>query len=237
MNQNGPTVAGWRKHLVGWFERLSGKPAGPAKGWSGGASRARAHVQNNRRWIVLDCETTGLDPAKDALLAIGAVAMVDGAIRLGDRFERTLQPPTLSSVNNVLVHGLGHGTQALAEAPETVLQAWQVWVADAPCIAFHAAFDRTVLERVTHQWLGRPCRSAWLDLAELGPAVDSRPGAKALDDWLARYGISVSPRHHASADALASAMLLQRWLAVLPPGERNFKSLQHRARNRRYLQG
>ncbi len=38
------------------------------------------------RFIALDSETTGLDPRRDRLITIGAVAVVDGEIRLDDSF-------------------------------------------------------------------------------------------------------------------------------------------------------
>lgn len=191
--------------------------------------------QNPARWVIVDCETTGLDPARDTLLSIGAVAMIDGAIRLSDRFERALRPREVSSRSNVLVHGIGLLAQQQADHPVQVLQDWQDWVGGAPCVAFHAAFDRAFLERALKQALGVTLRSPWLDLAELGPALEPHSRARALDEWLEQHQIRVSPRHHASADALASAMLLQRWLARLPASERGFSSLEHLARNRHFL--
>lgn len=196
---------------------------------------AGARNQDLTRWVIVDCETTGLNPARDVLLSIGAVAMIDGAIRLSDRFERALRPREASSRSNVLVHGIGLHAQQQADPPVQVLQDWQDWVAGAPCVAFHAAFDRAFLERALRQALGATLRSRWLDLAELGPALDPHSRARALDDWLDQYQIRVSPRHHASADALASAMLLQRWLSQLPATERRFSSLEHLARNRHFL--
>lgn len=200
------------------------------------AHRGATHRDASQgRWVVLDCETTGLDPQTDTLISIGAVAVVDGAIRLSDGFERLLRPPTPSDGTNVLIHGIGQQAQAQAEDPVQGLRDWVHWVGDSPCIAFHARFDRGFLDRATQQHLGRAMRSAWLDLAELGPSIEPQARARSLDDWLDRYGIRVSPRHQASADALASAMLLQRWLARLPTQERSFKALQHRARHRHLL--
>lgn len=216
-------VSRWGQRLAQWSDHV--------------LHRTRRPSQRMERWIVLDCETSGLDPNRDRLLSIGAVAMVGGAIRLGDRFERLVRPAAPSSVSNVLVHGLGHLAQVQADPPDIVLSDWESWVGDSPCMAFHARFDRRVLERAIGMTLGRSLPRQWLDLAELGPAIDPKAGATALDDWLLRYDIRVSPRHHASADALATAMLLQRWLAALPPAERHFSALRHRARHRRYLGG
>lgn len=202
------------------------------------AARAGDHSDaKHGRWVVLDCETTGLNPQTDTLISIGAVAIVDGAIRLSDGFERLLRPPMPSDRANVLIHGIGQQAQAQAEDPVQVLRDWVHWLGDSPCIAFHARFDRGFLERAIREHLGMALRSSWLDLAELGPAIDPQARGRSLDDWLDRYAIRVSPRHQASADALASAMLLQCWLARMPAHERSFKALQHRARHRHLLGG
>ena len=53
------------------------------------------------RWVVVDVETTGLDPARDALLAIAAVAIHwrDGEPQLVplDRFECLVRPDRKST--------------------------------------------------------------------------------------------------------------------------------------------
>jgi DNA polymerase III subunit epsilon len=70
-------------------------------------------------------------------------------------------------------------------------------------VAFHAAFDEGVLRR--H---GLRLRSKWLDLAALGPALFPERKAKALDEWLAEFGIAPHARHDALGDAFATAQLL-----------------------------
>src|SRR6185436_18016525 len=56
------------------------------------------------RFVALDCETTGLNPRTDRIVTIGAVAIVENEIVLGDSFETLLKV----SVNTgaVTVHGV-----------------------------------------------------------------------------------------------------------------------------------
>src|SRR3954451_13524292 len=56
------------------------------------------------RFVVLDTETTGLDPRRDRLITIGAVAVQFGEILLEDAFEVLLKLDYNRS--SVTVHGI-----------------------------------------------------------------------------------------------------------------------------------
>ena len=56
------------------------------------------------RFVVLDSETTGLDPRKDRLITIGAVGVVGGEILLDDVFDALLEVQYNSAA--VTVHGV-----------------------------------------------------------------------------------------------------------------------------------
>jgi DNA polymerase-3 subunit epsilon len=187
-----------------------------------GAGRARGGAVGSERWVVLDCETTGLDPGSDALLAIGAVAVVGGRIVPADSFSRVLRPPRSGTRDNILVHRIGEQAQREGEDPAQVCAAFLDYAGDAPRVAFHAAFDRAFMEPAVRRSLGRRPRARWLDLAALAPALCPDVRARALDEWLAHFGIVVDAgrRHEATADAFATAMLFLTLLARVRPAER-----------------
>src|SRR5262245_48014542 len=56
------------------------------------------------RFVVLDTETTGLDPKRDRIITIGALAVRDGEILLEDAFEVLLKIAYNNS--SVTVHGI-----------------------------------------------------------------------------------------------------------------------------------
>ena len=166
------------------------------------------------RWVVVDCESSGLDPGRDRLLSIGAVAVRDGRVDHADSFSAVLRQTQASDVPNILIHGIGADAQLGGRDPAGALDEFERYVADGTPVAFHAAFDRALLERAMPLW-----RQRWLDLAQLAPALfpARARSCKTLDDWLAAFEIEHLARHDAAADAYASAQLL---LILLTEAER-----------------
>ena len=163
------------------------------------------------RLVVVDVETTGLRPYRDRLLAIGAVSVDHGLIRLDDTFETTIRQDAPSAPENILVHGIDGATQTSGVDAAEALIAFLGFVGKAPLVAFHADFDRVFVTRAMRAALRATPDNVWLDLAELAPAIFPEHAEKAqtLDDWTAIFGIENCARHEAVADAVATAQLLQ----------------------------
>ncbi len=196
---------------------MPAEPQRLSKAWQGlraafgGGARGEA-----TRWVVLDVETTGLDSKRASLLAVAAVGIqVDWAsgsccLVPGDSFERFVKPQQQQSdEENVLIHGIGLGEQALAEDLRAVMPAFREYVAVSPLLAFHASFDRQMLDRACKVVAIPKLPGPWLDLAELCRVLWPGPNLHALDDWLEHFGVSCPQRHLAASDAWAEAELLQ----------------------------
>lgn len=177
---------------------------------------------DDTRWVVLDVEASGLDAARDRLLAIAAIAVhFDGPgpqIALGDSFEVVIRQPDEAAQPdkaNILLHGIGVGAQRAGEVPETALAGFAAFAARSPLLAFHAAFDRTLIERGFRALAQAVPANPWLDLAPLAAVLHPEVEAHALDEWMAHFGITCAVRHQAAADTLATAELLLRLWPVL----------------------
>lgn len=215
-----------------WWRRLW--PA-RSKSGSGSASGSRADAPrppHQERWVVVDVEASGLDARRDRLLAIAAFAVhfeADSAtgasplkprIVLSDSFEVVLRQAgddtQTVDKQNILIHGIGVGTQRGGTDPAEALKAWRDYVADSPLVAYHSDFDQTMIDRACNRHLGRALPKAWLDLEPLAAVLHQDPRRHPLDHWLNRYGIQCLTRHQAAADTLATAQLLLRLWPMLP---------------------
>lgn len=209
-----------------WLRRLL---ALPGREPAGGASR----------WVVLDTETTGVDPARDALLAIGGVAIDAEGIRAADSFEIVVRHTGATNAANVVVHGLGREVLSAGVLGAVALSQFREWVDGAPCVAFHADFDRLVLARAARLNDVATLSGPWLDIAPLAAALTPevpRRGNGTLDDWLTAYGVPCPGRHNAASDALAAAELLLRLKTLAAAqGADGFDELATLAHHRKWL--
>ncbi|WP_339532020.1 3'-5' exonuclease [Pseudomonas mucidolens] len=162
-----------------------------------------------QRWVVLDLETSGLNLNRDQVLSIGAVVIEDAAIDFSQQFERTLQRADTKPGPSVLIHGLGPSAIAAGSDPVEALLDFMTFVGDSPLLAFHAPFDQHMLGRALKDSLGYRLAHPFLDVADLAPLLCPQASIReaGLDDWINHFKLQVGERHHASADALATAEL------------------------------
>ncbi len=166
---------------------------------------------NQARCVVVDVETSGLNLQRDRLISIGAVAVVNGQIALGDSFSAVLRQASPSNKENILLHGIGGAEQAEGAPAADALFSFLDYLDKDPLIAFHVTFDRTMIQRALKEYLGMAFKHPWLDLAYLMPALHPplAPRYRTLDDWSSHFGIRNDARHNALSDALATAQLFQ----------------------------
>jgi DNA polymerase-3 subunit epsilon len=155
------------------------------------------------REIVLDTETTGLDPLRgDRLVEIGCVEIFN-RMPTGQTFHRYINPERDMPQEAFAVHGLS--SEFLADKPlfEQIVDEFLEFVSDAPLVIHNASFDisfiNAELDRLQRQAIGRDRLVDTLLLARRKhPGVSNR-----LDDLCSRYAIDNSRRtkHGALLDA------------------------------------
>lgn len=155
------------------------------------------------REIVLDTETTGLDPVNgDRLVEIGCVELVNH-VATGRALHLYINPERPMSPEAEAVHGLGD--DFLADKPlfADVVEEFLAFVGDDPLVIHNAAFDMGFLNMELRR-LGRPAIADRRAVDTLKIARRRFPGAQAsLDALCRRYGIDNSNRvkHGALLDA------------------------------------
>ena len=166
------------------------------------------------REIVLDTETTGLDPdSGDRIVEIGAVELL-GHVPNGNSYHQYVNPEREVPKEAVDVHGLTADFLRDKPAFGAIAQDFLAFIGDAKLVIHNAAFDLKFLN----------AELRWLDLPQIdeGRAIDTLeiarrkfPGAPAsLDALCRRFGIDNSKRtlHGALLD---SEILAELYLELI----------------------
>ncbi len=166
------------------------------------------------RQIVLDTETTGLDPAEHRIIEIAGVEVVDRRLT-GNRFHRYVNPERAVDAGARDVHGLTD--EFLADKPRfrEVVDELLEFVSGAELIIHNAPFDVSFLDREL-DLIDRPgIRKHCPEITDtLRMARELNPGKRAsLDALCERYQIDNSQRtlHGALLDA---ELLAEVYLAM-----------------------
>ena len=129
------------------------------------------------RCVVVDVESSGLNLMKDRLISIGAIAVVNGHIILGDSFYIVLKQPVASHKENILLHGIGGSAQTEGVPAIDALLDFLEFLGKDPLVAFHVVFDQTMIKRAISQYLGFTLKHSWLDMAYIMPALNPEAAA------------------------------------------------------------
>lgn len=166
------------------------------------------------REIVLDTETTGLDPATgDRIVEIGAVEVVN-YLPTGKTFHVYVNPQRPVPSDAVAIHGLDDAF--LKDKPRfaAVADDFLAFIADAPLVIHNAAFD---IKFLNHELglAGRPSLAWGRVIDTLAMTRDRLPNASAsLDALCQRFGIDNSGRDLHGA-LLDSQLLAEVYLELV----------------------
>lgn len=155
------------------------------------------------REIVLDTETTGLDPLRgDRLVEIGCVEMLN-RMPTGQTYHVYINPERDMPAEAFAVHGLSAEFLSTKPLFHDVVDAFLEFIGDAPLVIHNASFDisfiNAELDRIKRAAIPRERLVDTLLLARRKhPGVSNR-----LDDLCSRYAIDNSRRtkHGALLDA------------------------------------
>jgi DNA polymerase-3 subunit epsilon len=166
------------------------------------------------REIVLDTETTGLDPfAGDRIVELGAVELVNH-MPTGRTFHAYVNPQRDVPSEAVAIHGLS--ASFLADKPvfKAVAAEFAAFLGDARLVIHNATFDIKFLN-AEFGWAGLPALPGSRAVDTLDLAKRRFPGANnTLDALCRRFGVDNSGREKHGA-LLDSELLAEVYLELM----------------------
>lgn len=171
------------------------------------------------REIVLDTETTGLDPLRgDRLVEIGCVEVVNRFVT-GQVFHRYLNPERPMSPEAFAVHGLSDAFLADKPVFRDIADDFLAFIGEDPLVIHNASFDMGFLNAELKR-IRKGALAGDRVVDTLTIARRKHPGQQnSLDALCARYGIDNSRRSRHGA--LLDAEILAEVYAELTGGKQS----------------
>jgi DNA polymerase-3 subunit epsilon/CBS domain-containing protein len=155
--------------------------------------------------VVIDSETTSLDPAKARIVEIAAVRLTAGRVDSADPFRRLIRPDEPIPVAAIAIHHIDDGKVADAPAFDQVWPELTAFMGDAVLIGHSLGFDLAVLKRECER-TGMPFQPPrTLDTRLLAQVVQPNLASFTLEGLSSWLGVEIKDRHSALGDAVATA--------------------------------
>ncbi len=150
--------------------------------------------------VAIDLETTGFDPATDAIIEVGAVRLLDG--RILEEYSSLVNPGISIPANITQLTGIR--TEDVLSAPTIaqILPAIRTFAGNVPIVGHNVGFDLNFLQR--HNILQNNLRVDTYDLASI---LMPRAPRYTLSSLTNDINIDLENAHRALDDARASALL------------------------------
>jgi DNA polymerase-3 subunit epsilon len=172
------------------------------------------------RFVVLDSETTGLNPRTDRIVTIGAVAVQAGEILIEDSFAALLKVSRNTSA--VTVHGVTRDESRGGIEEPAALEQFLDYLRDGVIVGHHIGHDVGTFDAGYERHWGTRLLNRSLDTMDLTLHLE-RDGAFAgrppirqftLDALCDMFGVVPHDRHTASGDAFITAQVFLRLLKL-----------------------
>jgi DNA polymerase-3 subunit epsilon/CBS domain-containing protein len=183
--------------------------------------------------VVIDTETTGLDPRKARMVEFAAVRLVGGRRDAGGASRWLIDPGEPIPPAASRIHGIDDAKVAGAPRFAAAWKEISAALGDNILIGHTIGFDLAVLERECGRagvtWTAPPT----LDTRLLGEVAEPNLADFSLESLAAWLGLEIAGRHSAAGDALTAARVFDALIPKLR--ERNIRTLAEAARACRSL--
>ncbi len=165
------------------------------------------------RFLVIDCEMSGLDVKKSQLLSVGWVMIEQGRI-VNASAKHLLIHADRGAGESSRIHGLLDSNLAGASSVAAVLMLLMKQIPGAVLVFHHASLDMRFLQKAAIENFRCPLLFSYVDTMKIekrrihiqGKAIGMGMGLR-LAQCRDRYGLPPGSQHNALADAQATAEL------------------------------
>ncbi len=164
-------------------------------------------------YVVLDLETTGLDPERDQIIEIGALEVVQG--KRGRTFSTLIQTRTALEgqyVSPFITQLTGITNEMLAAAPQPrqALEAFGKFLGSRVAVGYNVGFDMGFLQQQFQEQLFLPLANDWVDLLPMAQTLFPLWPHHRLNNLAAWYHVVNPEAHRALSDVETTEACFQK---------------------------
>lgn len=172
-----------------------------------------------KSYLAVDLETTGLNPARDRILEIGALRVKEGQVEA--EFCCMVNPGILLGEKVMEITGITNEMAAEGMEPEAAVRAFLEFAGDFPLLGHRILFDYSFLKTAAGR-LGCTWERRGIDTLEICRRFMPGEEKKNLGAACRFYGIPVMGSHRAIWDAWSAHELYQEVCRRYPPEDAVF---------------
>jgi DNA polymerase-3 subunit epsilon len=163
--------------------------------------------------VVLDCETTGLNPRIDEVIAVAAIVVRGSRIMTSEAYQAIIRADRVPTSESIKVHRLRARDVAAGRPMHKVLPELLRFIGGRPIVGYYVDFDVRMLDKYVLRYIEAKLPNRRIEVSEIYYALKyggAPPGA-VLDlrfqSILSDLGIPSLAQHDAFNDALMTAMM------------------------------
>jgi DNA polymerase III subunit epsilon len=163
--------------------------------------------QKSERYVVISLETTGLNPKKDVMVSIGAIAVINNTIMVGDSFE-VIIPQYQYLHDNGITNDFLIESKNLKLTEDKAIENFLEFTKNATLVGHRIHFDIEMINEALDKLDCGRLKNEALDVEVMYKRLmDSNEKQYSIDDLLKLHKITKSDRHSSSEEAFSIALL------------------------------
>ncbi|WP_306350181.1 exonuclease domain-containing protein [Flavobacterium sp. '19STA2R22 D10 B1'] len=173
-------------------------------------------VGEEKRFVIFDTETTGLDVQNDVVLSIGAVGIIGDSIVVKDYLEIYIEQEKFDAVG-VTVHGILRNGKETKISEEEAMTLFLDYIGNATLVGHHVHFDVAMVNEILERLdLGKLKNETFdTDLMYQKWKNIMKDTVITLDELCDIFKVSKSHRHTAAGDSFIIALIFLKLKARL----------------------
>ena len=162
--------------------------------------------KKTNRFVVLSIETSGLNKNTDQILSIGAIAVVNNNIIVGDSFETALVK--FVQINKDNLKEVEYERKVSESVVPAAIESFLEYIQNATLVGHRVAFDVDILNEYLEKLKCGRLKNEALDVEVMYKKVEDITDKQfSLDELLKKFKVEKSERYSASEDAFSIALL------------------------------